>query len=129
MNNVFTQQELVKYLYNETNEMENMLIHEALTFDVELREELFYEMRELPSGIALAEIARYKNDTRATNKENTCLFHTIYPGPFSTDEQEIEKVYWQNRHETWRDMISNPDKYTTSFINAIREFGTSKNNL
>lgn len=95
----------------------------------ELKEELFYDMTELPSGITLVEICRYKNDTRKTNRENTRLFSTNYSRQFSLDPQEVERVFWQSRHEIWEDMDSNSDKYTTSFRNAMQNFKIYKSEL
>lgn len=88
----------------------------------ELGEELFCNMRELPSGIVLVEVTRYKNDTRKTNKENTGLSYAVYDGPFSPDPEEIASIDWVSRHRIWQDMLLNPDKYTQTFINAILEF-------
>ena len=88
----------------------------------ELKEELFYEYRELPTGVTLVEIARYKNDSRPTNKENTCLFFSIYSGPFSIDEAEIKRIYWENINNTWENMRRNQDDYTFTFLNAMKEF-------
>ena len=88
----------------------------------ELREELFHDKSELPRGFVFHEIAKYKNDTRTKNKENTRLFITEYSGPFSPDPKEIERVFWQDPNEVWEDMKSNPEKYTNSFKNAMREY-------
>jgi len=87
----------------------------------ELHEELFHLM-ELPRDISLVQIAKYKNNTRPTNKENTCLFYTVYAGPFSIDKKEIKEVYWKDFNEVWKDMNSNPKKYTATFLNAMKEF-------
>jgi isopentenyldiphosphate isomerase len=91
----------------------------------ELKEELFYEIEKLPEGIKPIEIARYKNDTRPTNKENTSLFYVVYSGPFSPDPKEIEKVFWDNPSKIRQNMLLNPSKYTRSFLNAMREFENS----
>lgn len=88
----------------------------------ELREELFYEMTELPRGITLVEVAKYQNDSRPTNKENTYLYYCVYEGPFSHDPTEIESIEWLSRHRVWNDMLLNPNKYTQTFVNAMHQF-------
>lgn len=40
MNKVFTQEDLLKYVYNECSETEKFIIEEALVFDTELKSEL-----------------------------------------------------------------------------------------
>lgn len=64
----------------------------------ELKEELFYDT-ELPSDVALVEIGKYKNDSRPTNREFSILYYTIYGCPFFLSPEEVEAVYWQNRHD------------------------------
>ncbi len=96
----------------------------------ELREELFYDMKELPHGFTFNKVGElfeshtpfYKNDTRQTNKENTILFLTEYSGPFLPNPNEINKVFWQNPDDIWKDMKSNQNKYTQSFRNALLKY-------
>ena len=88
----------------------------------ELREELFHDRTDLPRGIVLNEFGRYKNDTRPTNKENTCLFVVRYSGPFSPDPAEISRVFWQDSKEVKKKMKSEPEKYTKSFRNVMSEY-------
>jgi hypothetical protein len=85
----------------------------------ELREELFYGLDKLPTEIVLHEIARYKNDTRANNKENTTLFITNYKGPFSPDPRETKKIFWRDLGKVRLDMKKDTNKYTKTFINAL----------
>ena len=92
---------------------------------VQLKQELFAKYTELPSGITLVEIVRYQNDSRDTNRENTCLFGCDYRGEFSLGK-EVGNLYWQNRYELWEDMQRNPDRYTFTFKNAMREFRKHK---
>ena len=44
----------------------------------ELKEELFFDVKKLPNGISANNvlcIAKYQNNSRPTNKENTCLLY------------------------------------------------------
>ncbi len=88
----------------------------------ELREELFSESVKLPANVFLIKVANYKNDSRSTNSENTCLFYAIYPGTFEPEPKEIEKTEWRSRHDVWKDMLTNPDLYSQTFINAMHQF-------
>ncbi|MFH0978236.1 MAG: hypothetical protein V1837_02940 [Candidatus Woesearchaeota archaeon] len=89
---------------------------------MQLRDELFYSKRNLPSGLSLVEIASYKNDTRETNKENTKLYAVQYPGPFSPNPKEIGRVFWQWPMILLEDMKNSPEKYTQTFVNALAQY-------
>ncbi|GEM_PF-1962583 len=91
----------------------------------ELQEELFHQ-RELPSGLSVVEVARYQNDTRITNKENTALFYTVHTGPFNPDPKETDAAEFQNRHFLADGMEADPNKYTASFRNAMKAFRASR---
>lgn len=88
----------------------------------ELREELFYGMEQLPSGITLVHTVTFRNESRPTNREIVQLFHAVYPGPFSPDYQEVERLFWQDCHETWQDMQKNPNRYAFTFRKVLAEF-------
>ncbi len=87
----------------------------------ELQEELFHE-HELPSGLTVVEVARYQNDTRPTNRENTALFYAVHPGPFNPDPNETAVAKFQNRHFLGDGMEADPSKYPQSFRNAMKAF-------
>lgn len=91
----------------------------------ELREELFYGLSELPTGIELVEVSRYKNDSRETNQENTCLFYTVYSGVLIPDPAEIKVIQWQNIYEVKEFMAKNPKNYTKTFLNAMNALITN----
>ncbi len=86
------------------------------------REELFHENLDLPMGVMLNELQRYKNDSRPTNKENTCLFLTQMSGPFFPDPKEISRLFWQEPEELYDDMRHNPDNYTHTFKTAVDNY-------
>jgi isopentenyldiphosphate isomerase len=86
------------------------------------REELFHDREDLPDGVIVYEVERYKNDSRSTNKENTCLFMTRHSGPFSPDPAEISRVYWQEPETVYKDMKQTPQNYTSTFVNALKHY-------
>jgi len=88
----------------------------------ETREELFYQAKELPSGLTLVEVARFPNISRSTNRERSCLFYSVFEGPFDPDPKEIKTVYWQDRDVVWNDMKTKPERYTKTFVNSMRVF-------
>jgi len=85
----------------------------------QLQDELFHD-NEIPNEIELIEIARYRNDTRETNKENTVLYQAIYAGPFNPNLDETSELIWQSRSEINIGLSKNPDDYTTTFKNALQ---------
>ena len=92
--------------------------------EMELREELFYGRDSLPAGVLLTEIARYSNNSRPTNKENTCLYSAVYAGPFFPDPSEIRRVFWGNMESLTEDIFSGSlnRNYTNTLKEAVKFF-------
>lgn len=88
----------------------------------EIAQELFHGI-QVPN-LFLTDVARYRNDTRQLNKENTVLYYAACSGPFSFDESETDALFWSRPQILWLDMQANPRKYTETFVNALREFRT-----
>ncbi|KKR05337.1 MAG: Mut/nudix family protein isopentenyl-diphosphate isomerase [Candidatus Peregrinibacteria bacterium GW2011_GWC2_39_14] len=88
----------------------------------EFREELLANSQELPAGLDFIEIARYQNNSRPTNQENTVLYSVVCSGPFAFDAKEVERADWAKLDEVLIDVGAYPEKYTGTFIGALKRF-------
>ena len=89
----------------------------------EMKEEIFWEMKELPSGLKLVEIARgYRNDEPGKCPENSTLYCAVYAGPFFPNPEEVDYVRFMPVKNAIEDQKNNPDIYTFSFVNATKHF-------
>jgi isopentenyldiphosphate isomerase len=87
----------------------------------ELSEELFSD-QDLPAGLRLHKLGMFRNDGETNNYENSCLFYTIFSGPFKPDPKEIVEMNWMGLQALQKDMLANPDKYTIAFQNAMNAY-------
>ena len=89
----------------------------------EMKEEIFWEVKELPSGLKMVEIAwGYRNDESGKCPENSALYCAVYAGPFSPNPEEVDGVRFMPVKSVIDDQKNNPDLYTFSFINAMNHF-------
>ncbi|MFA6549828.1 MAG: NUDIX domain-containing protein [Candidatus Gracilibacteria bacterium] len=88
----------------------------------EFREELLANLQEMPADVDFIEIARYQNNSRPTNQENTALYSVVYSGPFVFDSEEVERADWANLNDVLVDAWAHPEKYTKTFIGALSRF-------
>jgi isopentenyldiphosphate isomerase len=89
----------------------------------EMKEEIFWEIKELPSGLKLMEIARgYRNDELGKCPENSALYYAVYAGPFSPNPEEVDYVQFVPVKNVIEDQKISPNLYTFSFINTMKHF-------
>jgi isopentenyldiphosphate isomerase len=87
----------------------------------EMKEEIFWDMKELPSGLKLVEISRgYRNDEPGKCPENSTLYCAVYDGLFSPNPEEVDYVRVVPVKNVIEYQKNNPDLYTFSFINAMK---------
>jgi len=71
----------------------------------------------------LIRFKNYRNSIDGRNdNENSIIYGTCYLGPFKLDNNETEKVFWKNIGETWGEMNSRPENYTSAFINSLENY-------
>jgi isopentenyldiphosphate isomerase len=87
----------------------------------QIQDELFHD-QDLPPGLEPREIARYKNDTRSTNKENTRLYIVEYSGQFTLNPKETRQILWRSPEQIVDDFQDNEDNYTQTFKSAFHEY-------
>jgi len=87
----------------------------------QLQDELFHG-QSLPEDPVINEIARYQNDTRPTNNENTVLYLFNSSGPFNLNPQETSQIFWKSVDEINDDLTDNHDNYTNTFRKAFHEY-------
>lgn len=87
----------------------------------QLQDELFHGER-LPQDLIIEEIARYPNDTRDTNKENTTLYVVRWSGPFNLNPEETSQVLWLPPLDIIAGIDEFPQRYTTTCKNAFDKY-------
>ncbi len=87
----------------------------------QLQDELFHG-ESLPDDPVITEIARYQNDTKAWNKENTVLYVFNWSGPFTLNPNETREIFWRNPSTIIDELAANGDRYTQTFKNAFEKY-------